>query len=99
VNFRGQVAAALVAKNQADAAMGAFDAGMRDWVATTFGPASQQAVDFGYAKKPRAEPTVEVKAAANVKAQATRQARGIVGPKQRKKITAPPAATPAPTKA
>ena len=99
VNLRGQVAAALVAKNQADATMSGFDDGLRDWVATTFGPASQQAVDFGYAKKPPATPTVQVKAAAKVKAEATREARGTKGPKARLKITGSSVATPAPTAA
>ena len=93
----GQVTAALAAKNQADATMSIFDVGLRDWVATTFGPKSQQAIDFGYARKPPAKPTVSVKATAQTKAKATRTARGVVGPKQRKKITAPLAATPAPT--
>jgi hypothetical protein len=88
VNLRGQVAAALAAKNQADAAMKTLDVGLRDWVATTFGPKSQQAVDFGYAEKEPAQPTVEVKAAAQTKAVATRKARGTVGPKARLKITA-----------
>ena len=99
VNLRGQVTAALAAKNQADATMSTFDVGLRDWVATTFGPKSQQAIDFGYARKPPAKPTVSVKATAQTKAKATRTARGVVGPKQRKKITAPVAAAPAPTTA
>jgi hypothetical protein len=97
VNLRGQVTAALAAKNQADATMGTFDAGMEAWVATTYGPQSQQAVDFGYAKKAPAKPTVKEKAAAQTKAEATRAARGTKGPKARLLITASPAATPAPT--
>jgi len=99
VNLRGQVTAALAAKNQADATMSAFDTGMEAWVATTYGPASQQAIDFGYAKKPPAKPTVVVKAAAKVKAEATREARGTKGPKARLKITGSSVATPAPTAA
>ncbi len=97
VNLRGQVAAALVAKKQADATMSAFDAGMEAWVATTYGPKSQQAVDFGYAKKAPAKLTVKVKAAAQTKAEATREARGTKGPKAKLKITGSSAATPAPT--
>ena len=88
VNLRGQVTAAVAAKNQADAAMKSFDVGLRDWVATTFGPESQPATDFGYAEKEPAQPTVAVKAAAQTKAVATRKARGTVGPKERLKITA-----------
>ena len=95
VNLRGQVAAALTARKQADDAMNTFDAGMRSWVDVTFGPKSQQAVDFGYTKKPPVKQLVETKAKAVVKAKATREARGIVGPKKRKQIFAAPAATPA----
>jgi hypothetical protein len=93
VNLRGQVAAALTARKQADATMNAFDAGLRDWVATTFGPTGQQAVDFGYTRKPPVKQKVDVKAEAKVKAEATRKVRGITGPKARKKITVSTPAT------
>jgi hypothetical protein len=96
-NLRGQVAAALTARKQADADMQTLDAGLRDWVFTTFGPSSQAAVDFGYVKKPKAKPTVADKAAAAEKAKETRALRGTKGPKQRKAIKASgPAAAPAP---
>src|SRR5579859_1011743 len=104
VNLRGQAAAALAARKQADATMNAFDAGLKDWVSTTLGPKSQAAVDFGYAKKPPLKPTVDKKAQAKEKALATRKARGTTGPKAKKKITgqtpattvaAPAAVTPA----
>jgi hypothetical protein len=87
-NLRGQVEVALAARNAADATMKAFDAGLESWVEATFGPTSQAAVDFGYAKKPVAKPTVAVKAAAVQKAQATVKARGVVGKKKRKEVTA-----------
>jgi hypothetical protein len=98
-SLRGQVTAALAARKAADAAMAELDVGMEAWVGVTYGPASQAAVDFGYAKKPVAKPGVAVKAAAAVKAVATRKAHGIAGPKQRKGMTAeapvaPPAAAP-----
>jgi hypothetical protein len=92
-NLRGQVTAALAARNAADVAMKAFDAGLESWVEATFGPTSQAAVDFGYAKKPVAKPTVAVKAAAVQKAQATVKARGVVGKKKRAAVTAAPAVT------
>jgi len=92
-NLRGQVAAALAARNTADAAMKTFDAGLESWVEATFGPTSQAAVDFGYAKKPVAKPTVAVKAAAVKKAQATVKARGVVGKKKRAAVEAAPAVT------
>ncbi len=98
-NLRGQVAAALAARNTADAAMKAFDVGLEAWVAATFGPTSQAAVDFGYAKKQPAKPTVAEKAAAAAKAVATRNARGVTGSKKRKAIQTPaPTTTPAPAK-
>jgi hypothetical protein len=98
-SLRGQVTAALAARKAADAAMTVFDVGLEAWVETTFGPTSQAAIDFGYARKPVAKPTTAVKAAAAQKAKATRKVRGVLGPKQRKELTAeapvaPPAATP-----
>jgi hypothetical protein len=96
-NLRGQVAKALAARNAADAAMTALDAGLEEWVDVTYGPTSQAAVDFGYAKKPVAKPDVATKAAAVQKGQATRKLRGTLGPKQRQKVTAAaPASTPNP---
>jgi hypothetical protein len=103
-SLRGQLTAALAARRAADVAMTAMDAGVRDWVLSTFGPSSQAAVDFGYAKKAPVKPSVEVKAAAAKKAVATRDARGVVGSKKRKAVQAPtppattatPAATTAP---
>jgi hypothetical protein len=87
VTLRGQVTAAMAAKKEVDATMKDFDAGLKDWVSTTFGPKSQAAIDFGYAKKQPAKQNVDEKAQARAKAKATRQARGTKGPKQRKKIT------------
>jgi hypothetical protein len=93
VNLRGQVAAALTARQQADATMNAFDVGLRAWVDTTYGPKSQAAVDFGFSRKQPAKPKVAVKAEAQAKAKATRKVRGITGPKARKKLTATTPAT------
>jgi hypothetical protein len=87
-NLRGQVAVALAARIAADAAMKVLDAGVEAWVEATFGPTSQAAVDFGYAKKPVAKPTAEAKALAAQKAVATRNARGVSGKKKRAKVTA-----------
>jgi len=102
-NLRGQVAAALAARIAADAAMKVFDPGVESWVEATFGPTSQAAVDFGYAKKPVAKLPVAVKALASKKAVATRDARGVTGKKKRKEVTAAApvvaaAATPTATK-
>jgi hypothetical protein len=95
VNLRGQVAAALAARKQADAAMSTFDAGLKDWVSTTFGPTSQASQDFGYARKQAAKPSVATKAEAQAKAEATRKARGTKGPKAKLKVTGNPPAAPA----
>jgi hypothetical protein len=97
VSLRGQLSTAVIARRQADAAMAAFDVGLKEWVNLNFGPTSQQAVDFGYAKKTPAKPDVATKAAAQVKAKATRQVRGTKGPKARRKVTAAPEAASAAT--
>jgi hypothetical protein len=47
---------------------------------------------IGFVSKVPAKPTVEVRAAAAEKRQATREARGTMGKKQRKKITGEPPA-------
>jgi hypothetical protein len=73
-------------------------AGVKQYVLLTWGhskDASGTLEDFGYA--PRKVPTVtpEVKAAATAKAQATRKARGTMGPKQKAKVKGTVAAPPA----
>jgi hypothetical protein len=73
--------------------LGAFHA----FVVNRFGNAPSTLEDFGMApRKVRTPLTAEQKAAAAVKRKDTRAARHIVGKKQRAKIKAPAATTPAP---
>ena len=73
--------------------------GYRDLLVAMFGQAGQPLADFGLAPhKARAPLSVEQKAAAKAKADATRKARGTKGPKAKLAITgtvAVPAAEPA----
>jgi hypothetical protein len=73
--------------------------GYRDLLVAMFGQASQMLADFGLSpRKVRAPLTVEQKAAAKAKAEATRKARGTKGPKAKlaiKGTAAVPAAEPA----
>ncbi len=72
--------------------LGAFHA----FVVNRFGNAPPTLEDFGIApRKVRTPLTAEQKAAAAVTRKATRQARHIAGKKQRAKIKAPAATTPA----
>ena len=66
--------------------------GLRAHILGQYGAKSQVAVDFGFSTN-RKQATVETKAAAIVKQQATRAARGTGGKKQKAKITGdvPPA--------
>ena len=75
--------------------------GYRELLVAMFGQASQTLADFGLAPHKRRAPlTVEQKAAAKAKAEATRIARGTKGPKAKQAIkgdaAAPAAETPAP---
>jgi hypothetical protein len=55
--------------------------------------AQQRLGDFGFAPDKKGVKGVHVKLAAADKAKATRKARGTLGPKQRKKVKAPPPGT------
>ncbi|HTQ43483.1 MAG TPA: hypothetical protein VMI75_12050 [Polyangiaceae bacterium] len=81
---RLQVRTGLVARQAADAAMEAQDEIVQSWVDSTFGPDSQQAMDFGYAAKRTPKVTATEKVEAAEKAKATRQALGTKGKKQKK---------------
>ncbi len=78
-------------KAKVDPTIGAY----RSWVLATYGNAPATLADFGLTPpKARTPMTVEQKAAAGAKREATRAARHIMGPKQRKLIKATVAATP-----
>ncbi len=77
---------------------------LQSWVDATFGPESDQAVAFGYAKKQKTKVTATERAPAAAKAKQTRRALGTKWPKQKKaakeqlvqpaEAPAEPAATP-----
>jgi hypothetical protein len=56
-------------------------------VASSFGSSSSKLGDFGFTPKKQGVPSVQTKAQAQVKSQATRKARGTLGPKQKLSIT------------
>jgi hypothetical protein len=86
---------ALKAMKDAKAAIVPVVGGYHAYVVNRYGNAPSTLEDFGIApRKVRTPLTAEQKAAAAVKRQATRQARHIVGKKQRAKIHAPTATTP-----
>ncbi|HTQ47879.1 MAG TPA: hypothetical protein VMI75_34215 [Polyangiaceae bacterium] len=104
---RLQVKTGLATRAAADAAMEVQDEIVQSWVDATFGPESQQAVDFGYAPRRTAKVTATEKVQAAEKAKATRKALGTKGKKQKEEAkkqlatvgaqqTEPPAATPGP---
>jgi hypothetical protein len=104
---RLQVKNGLATRAAADAAMEVQDEIVQSWVDATFGPDSQQAVDFGYAPKRAAKVTATEKVEAAAKAKATRTALGTKGKRQKKvakkqlaatgaEPAQPPTATPPP---
>ena len=78
-------------KAKVDPTLGAY----RSWVLATYGNAPATLADFGLTPpKARTPMTVEQKAAAGAKREATRAARHTLGPKQKKLIKGTVAATP-----
>jgi hypothetical protein len=71
---RQQSRRALQARQQADTQRQTQDEALQSWVDATYGPESDQAVAFGYAKKPKVKATATEKAAAAVKAKQARKA-------------------------
>ncbi len=68
--------------------------GMQRYVQGRYGEDSAKLAEFGFALTKARKTSAKTKAAAAVKAQATRKARNTVGKNQRKAITAPPATSP-----
>jgi len=87
VGLRNQEAIAMQERVAADAARKEVDAGLIAWAVNTYGPQSEQAKGLGYVPRTVTPPTAEVRAAATVKAKATRAARGTTGKKAKKAIT------------
>lgn len=74
----------LLARQAADDAMEIQDEFVQSFVDTTFGPDSQEAVDFGYATRRTPKVTATEKVEAAQKAKVTRKALGTKGKKQKK---------------
>ena len=80
--------AALAAKGSAESARPEADTPVLEaWVVQEYGVGSQQALDFGFTPPKKAVRTVEEKAQAKVRAQATRVARNTMGSKRRQTQT------------
>jgi hypothetical protein len=93
---REETKIALAADRSAERARLDADKALRAWVATEFGAESREALAFGFPPAKKPVRTAQDKADAAKLAQATREARHTLGPKERLKIkgTLPPAATP-----
>jgi hypothetical protein len=79
---------------QIEAALSPLFKGMQRYVQGRYGEDNAKLAEFGFAPTKPRKTTTKAKAAAAVKAQATRKARNTVGKNQRKAITAPPATSP-----
>ena len=86
VSLKHQEEVALQARDDADAARKAVDAGLIQWAVNTYGPQSQQAKDLGYRPRNPTPPTAATVAKAVQQAKATRTARGTRGKLQKKDI-------------
>lgn len=94
---RKQYLAAVAAWKHNEAEVGKIRSGFRSYLVSRYGASSQNLADFGF--KPRAPRavTAQKKAAAVEKAKATREARHILGKRQRAEIQAPAAPPPVAT--
>jgi hypothetical protein len=90
---------ALSERDTAETSRLAADESLKAWVLARFGAGSTEATEFGFAPKRAPATTVETKALAVKKRQATREARGTMGKKQKlqiKGVVATPTAPAAP---
>jgi hypothetical protein len=83
---RWEVKAAMDARANAEVARAEADVALQAWVTQKFGVGSQQALDFGFAPRKRAQRTTGEKATAAKLALATREARHTMGSVQRKSV-------------
>jgi hypothetical protein len=83
---RSEVKTALAARENAESARAIADVALQAWVTQKFGVGSQQALDFGFAPRKRAQRTTDEKANAVALGLATRKARNTMGKKQKKSI-------------
>ena len=92
--YKQSLATRLAAQAKAEAIVGALE----PWVLNTYGPTSAEAHAFGFSARKVTKPDAATTAKAVVLRQATRLARGTVGPKAKLKIkgTLPAVAAPPP---
>jgi hypothetical protein len=83
---RAETKAAIAASKNAEAARRKADRALKPWVNNQFGVGSQQAIDFGFPPPKKPQRTVHSKAHAVLQGQATREARGTMGKKERLKV-------------
>ena len=83
---KSQLRVKLDTRKTADAAARPIVTGLEAYVALTYGKRSQAMTDFGFAVPKQPKKSVETKAQAAQKGQATRKARGTKGKKQREAI-------------
>ena len=77
---------ALEARDSAEVARQATDKGLKAWVTGAYGAESQEALEFGFLTPKVGAKSAETKATAVLKSQATREARGTKGKRQKEKI-------------
>jgi hypothetical protein len=79
--------AAVAKANASQAVIVPYMGKLTDYVRAIFGNATEILVDFGIAPlKARTPMTAEAKVAANAKREATRKARGVMGPRERLQV-------------
>ncbi len=83
---RGKYKVALTTRAAAETQRRLVDEGMKNYVIGRFGADSEAAHDFGYSLRKVTKPDAETKANAVKLGQATREARGTMGKKERLKI-------------
>jgi hypothetical protein len=84
---------AVEAQNTAAAAAQPVVVGLTSYVHVAYGNSNEILADFGQTPRKKRKPTVKTKAGAQVKAAATREARGTKGRRQREEIVAETPAT------
>jgi hypothetical protein len=83
---RAEVKATLATLEAADAKRIETERALKPWMINTFGATSKEAHDFGYLPPKKPVQSVDTKAQAKVRREATRAARHTMGPKQKEKI-------------
>jgi len=83
---RAALEKSLDARDAAETTRLDVDKGLKAWVTGTFGPTSQEALEFGFLPAKVGTKSADTKATAVEKSLATREARGTRGRRQRQQI-------------